>query len=205
MEQASLIDEHPVGNGFDQADLFEMLIRPLDVSGVWPKPRRLGCGHRHETGDIGLGDLLDLGNAMPEEGCSRPFRNPEEVEQGDVVGVGRIEVRGALHGQKVGRQGRDHRKARFHKFEAIDVERAGDELRRALAAFGHIMIGIRIGGYDVAPHPGIEAGVLGRERRQRLGDIANPLRIAAEAIDDDNRCLPDAEPAKLNPHRLARH
>src|SRR3954454_12865945 len=109
-------------------------------------------------------------------------------------------MRRALDGAQLVRLQAYHREARLNKVEAVDVERAGNELRRVAARALDVSVGIGVRSSNRPPYAGIIIDVDRGKGGQSVRQAGDLLDIAAEAVDHDDRALTLSETQKLGLH-----
>lgn len=186
MEQAALIDDDAVGLRLDQADLLEGGVAGVGVS---RQPRAIPPGGGDEGVAIGGCHLLDARRTLAVEGGAASLRIRQIMEDGQIAGIGRIEMRRTLRRGQGGGRGGDHREAALDPVEAVHLERAADERRDRLEQCGRIVVRRAVSRRQDASDAGIIAVRYARKGPERSGEIDDAIDVAGSIVDDDDRAL----------------
>ena len=155
------------GTDFDRADLLEMIVRALDISGSGCKSRCLGLSSANKQVEIVFGDPLDGRRTLTVKGGAGIAWHPQVMEQREIVLVGRVEMRRALWRAQLGWAPRDHREARLEQGETVDIEGPGDELGGIVAGLLDVIVRVAIFRRDDAANPGVIVAVNGGKWGER--------------------------------------
>src|SRR5579884_1580755 len=126
--------------------------------------------------------------------------NTKIMEQREELLVSCIEMRSALEQAKRVRGCRNDRKARFAQIETINLERAADEWRSALATLHHIGISLSISLANLAANSRIVIPLARRKWCEKVRDAPNIFCCAAELVDDHHRALIRTDALQLRSH-----
>ena len=183
MEHASAIDEQSIEARVGAKEHVVKAVRSLDIA---------GGGHAFEPGevdvgiDIGVGQLIDPGGAMAEEGGAAAGDIGEIMDHRDEVGISAVEMRGALgRGEAAGRGG-DDREAGLDQVERSAIEGPADIRADGFDEGVDIVPRGAVALIDDAAHAGVVV-LRGREGGESCGERADGADLTGGIVDDDDR------------------